>query len=50
MTCFGVGGGCHCIHDGVDDANGDGLILIVRWFLDAVGFNLMVEAPVQSSV
>ena len=45
-----VGGGCHCGHDGVDDTKGDGLILIGRWVLDAVGFKLTGETPVQSSV
>ena len=50
MTGFGVeGGGCHG-HDGLENSERDGLFLFDRRFLDVVGFKLMSEASVQSSV
>ena len=44
MTGFGVGVCCLCDHNGVDGAKGGGLVLLYRWFLNAVGFKLTGEA------
>ena len=50
MSGFGVGGGGCCCHDGVDNAEGDGLFSFERMVLDAIGFKLTGEASVQSGV
>ena len=50
MMCFWFGGGCGCGHNGVEYTKGDGIILLDRWVLDAIGFKLMGDAPVQYSV
>ena len=45
VTGFGVGdSGCHG-HNGLDNAEGGGRILLDRGVLYAIGFNILVEAP-----
>ena len=50
MTGFGFGGGGHRGHNGSDNTKEDNLLSFERRVLNAVGFKLMGEASVQSSV
>ena len=50
MTDFWVSGSCFCGHDGVEDTKGGGHLSPNKWVLNAVGFKLTGEAPVQYGV
>ena len=50
VSGFGFGGGGFRNHNGLDDSKGGGFLSLDKWFLDAIGFKLTAEAPVQSGV
>ena len=50
MAGFGVRGCGRCGHDGLDDAEGGGLISLDRRVLNTVGFKLTGKASIQSGV